>query len=143
MSFNDLAVWLLLILGSACDIVRKKIPVLLLAGGVAAAAAAGAMAAWKDGTGNIIWGYGLMPGAGMILLAFATREKIGYGDGAFLILLGLLEGGRVMMDLLLALFLAAVFGIFLLILKRATVRTQIPFVPFLLAAHFLQSVIAG
>lgn len=142
MSFNDLAVWLLLILGSACDIVRKKIPVLLLAGG-AVAAAAGTMAVWKDGTGNITWGYGIVPGVGMILIAFATREKIGYGDGALLILLGLLEGERVMIELLLALFLAAVFGIFLLVLRRATVRTQIPFVPFLLAAHILQSVAAG
>lgn len=142
-NINHLTVWILLMLGSVCDVAWKKIPVLLLAAGGAVGAAAGIAELWGGGTGNPGWIFGCLPGAGMLLLAFATREKVGYGDGILLIILGMLEGWNLIADLLAALLLAAVFGSVLLVLRRATVRTRIPFVPFLLAAHILQRAFAG
>lgn len=142
-NINALTVWILLILGSVCDMARKKIPVLLLAAGGAAGVMAGIAGSWNGEAGIAGWISGCLPGACMVLLAFATREKIGYGDGILLMALGMLEGWSVLADLLAALFLAAVFGSALLVLRRGTLRTRIPFVPFLLAAHVLQRAIMG
>lgn len=135
--------WILLLLGSVWDVRRKKIPVLLLAVGGAVGVMTGIAGIWSGQAQNAAWIFGCLPGAGMVLLAFATREKIGYGDGILLIILGMLEGWNVMTDLLSALFLAAVFGIVLLALRRANAQTRIPFVPFLLAAHIFWQAAAG
>lgn len=75
---------------------------------------------------------GLIPGITVLLLARATREQVGSGDGWELVIMGGLLGWT---DCLLGLGIA-LFGIFtvsiiLLALRRVRGNTRIPFVPFL------------
>ena len=76
---------------------------------------------------------GALSGVVVLLLAYATGEKIGYGDGFVLIASGVLLGLRMnLLMLLFGLFLAALNSIWILIRKKGNRKTQIPFVPFLL-----------
>lgn len=129
---TSVSVLLLLAVASIGDMKKQKIPLWLLVAGTVVGGAlgcAGGRTAWE-------WGCSVLPGAGMILLAFVTGEKVGYGDGFFLIVLGMLEGaGKCLADLGAGLFLASVVSLVLLVGKRVNGRTRLPFVPFLLSAH--------
>lgn len=113
---------------SYIDIKEKKIPmkwfvVLLGIAGIAAIFSNEAM--WPD----IAWG--ILPGAGLIMLAWLTRQ-IGYGDGLALVAVGLLWGladciGMLAIGLLLCLFAA----IILLIIHKVTRKSKLPFLPFM------------
>lgn len=78
----------------------------------------------------------LLPGVFLILLAFLTREKIGYGDGIFLLILGAMvsDGGTMLLLLFLSLVLTAGYAAVLLARKKAGRNTKIPYLPFVLAA---------
>ena len=83
---------------------------------------------------------GLLPGFGLLLLAFATKKGIGIGDGLMLMVLGLFEGGALAWKVLLwGLFLQSIFAIILLVLRKAGRNTKIPFIPFLLAGRVVIS----
>lgn len=74
----------------------------------------------------------LLPGGATLLLAYASREQIGYGDGLLLLMIGGYAGvGDTMKILMVA--LAGTFGVSVLLLmcKKATGSSRIPFVPFL------------
>ena len=72
----------------------------------------------------------LLPGGLLLLLAFLTREGIGYGDGAAVAVLGLWTNGRfAMMTAAAGIMLAGGYGVFCLLKKR---KELIPFLPFLL-----------
>lgn len=72
----------------------------------------------------------LLPGFALLLLAFLTREGIGYGDGAAVAALGLWTGGYfAMMATAVGITLAGFYGVFCLIKKK---KEFIPFMPFLL-----------
>ena len=134
MRAENFAAWILLIAGSVFDSLTKKIPLLLLAAGSIVGIFVGSRASLMD------WVYCVLPGIGMLCLSFVTREKIGYGDGAFLCMLGLLiGGGKCITVLMLGLFLGSLAGIVLLLFKKGTVQTKIPFVPFLLFGYIIQS----
>ncbi len=76
-------------------------------------------------------------------LAFGSKEKwMGMGDAylAFLIGLGLgLE--RVLVALMIAFLLGSVFGITLVLLKKKTLKSQVPFGPFLVAGAALATLV--
>ncbi len=134
---REVGMWALLTLASIYDISRKKIPVLLLTLG----AIGGILLLLLQKVEMAEWALCMLPGLGILFAGFITKQKIGYGDGALILALGLMEGGRrCTMGLLLALFLSSLVGITLLILKRANLKTQIPFAPFLLLAHVLLKV---
>lgn len=72
----------------------------------------------------------LLPGGLLLLLAFFTRESIGYGDGTAVAVLGLWTGGWfAMMATAVGIMLAGIYGIFCLFKKK---KEMIPFLPFLL-----------
>ncbi len=75
---------------------------------------------------------GMLPGMMLILLAKATGEKIGYGDGAVVILLGLFCGMIFTVFTVGVAFLIS--GIYALILLGKGRKDTMPFLPFLLAA---------
>lgn len=75
----------------------------------------------------------LMPGTGFFLLSFLTREKVGYGDGWVLLMIGLFSGFfRCFLILLVGLLLESMAAVILLSLKKIQRDKEIPFSPFLL-----------
>lgn len=78
----------------------------------------------------------MLPGA--VLSAMALTKKVGYGDGAVVLLLGLMErDDRFVGVLLCSMVLMSVVSVFLLILRKAGKDTRLPYLPFLLAAWLL------
>ncbi len=81
-------------------------------------------------------GYGLiwntLPAIFITLLAFLTRDQIGYGDGAVLLVVGICIG---VMDtiaiLFIAFFLCSLWGVVRIALKKGTIKSKYAFVPFL------------
>lgn len=122
------------ILCSWCDIKTRKLP----AGLILLFAAAGIFV-------NIFWPMpyrmwigGFLLGGGILLLGKLTGEQIGYGDGLILIVGAFFLTGKEMAVMFLtALFLCAVFAVFLFLAGRARRRMRLPFVPFLAAAFLL------
>lgn len=78
----------------------------------------------------------LIPGIICLILAKASREKIGYGDGAVLLAMGCNLGAD---DMLLCCFLAIIFAgsvaLFLISICRKKRDYEIPFVPFLMLGY--------
>lgn len=73
----------------------------------------------------------ILPGVVLLVMAFFSRENIGYGDGVAVLVLGLWTGGIFcMLTVGIGIFLAGFYAIFVLIFKKS--QKQIPFVPFLL-----------
>ncbi len=81
---------------------------------------------------------GVLIGVVLLILAKVTGEKIGYGDGWVLAVSGLYLGFRGNMYLLLlSLFGASIVSISLLLFKKATRKTELPFVSFMLPSYLL------
>lgn len=80
----------------------------------------------------------VIPGVLFLIYARLTKEKVGYGDGIMLLILGgCLSGWNLWMVWIWASFLSMLWAGLLLIRKKAARNTQIPFVPFLWTAHVL------
>lgn len=81
---------------------------------------------------------GFLIGAVLLLIAKITREKIGYGDGWIFAVSGIYLGFYDNLGLfLITLLLSAGTSVVLLVLKKVTVKTELPFVSFVLPAYFL------
>ena len=81
---------------------------------------------------------GCLPGLVSLLLSLATGEKIGRGDGFLLLALGIGFGWEgTLLFFMSALLLAAALGILFLALKKATRKTELPFLPFLFWGYAL------
>ncbi len=76
-------------------------------------------------------GKGMIPGLLLLVLSFATQEKIGYGDGLAVLVTGLWCGGAFVFSACqIAFFFSGIYVCLLLLCKKG--RT-IAFLPFLLA----------
>lgn len=74
----------------------------------------------------------MLPGALLLFLAKATKEKIGYGDGAAALVLGFFTGGLFCMEAVcLGFVLAGGYSVYCFVRKG---EKKVPFIPFLLAA---------
>lgn len=81
---------------------------------------------------------GLIPGSIILLLAWATKESIGYGDGWVLVVLGLFCGTAKTMAILgLALLFAALLAMVLLVSGRVGRKTELPFLPCLCSGYMV------
>lgn len=90
------------------------------------------------------WILAAMPGMVLLMLAWVTRENIGYGDGVSVLLLGGITGLRnCIAALCLSMLLLSLAGIVLLVLKRADRKTRIPYLPFLFAAEGILTAICA
>lgn len=75
----------------------------------------------------------LLPGMGFFLLSFLTGEKVGYGDGWVLLMIGLFLGVyRCFLILLVGLLAESSLAIVLLVFGKIKRDREIPFLPFLL-----------
>lgn len=78
---------------------------------------------------------GVLPGAGMFLVAWLTK-KMGYADGIVLLQLGIALGYRQCLILLVfSMLLTAMISVGLLAFRKAGRETQIPYLPFLFWAY--------
>jgi len=74
----------------------------------------------------------LVPGIGMYLIAFFSKERIGKGDALSLMFIGAVSGSETaMLSLFVSLTIAAVLSGILLMLKKVGKDTKLPFLPFL------------
>lgn len=89
---------------------------------------------WKDSNTDLL--FAIMPGAFLLLLAWVTKESIGYGDGVSILLLGGMAGFRnCVWVLCFSLILLSVAGLILLVIRRVNRKTKIPYLPFLFVAE--------
>ncbi len=87
---------------------------------------------WKNLAG------GILIGAGLWLLAWATRKKIGYGDAYVVAVIGVYLGWKEGLCLLLiSLMLTSAFAIILLIAQKVKKKSELPFVPFLFGGFIM------
>ncbi len=84
-------------------------------------------------TGTFLWEEiigSLLPGSMLLMLAFLTKESIGYGDGMAVLALGSWVGGWLAMAAVcFGVMLSGFFGMICLLRKQ---KEPIPFIPFLL-----------
>lgn len=128
-----LLVWLVIL--SYIDIRTRELPVklLLLSGmsGVLYQVFWG-MEDW------IIFAAGIGTGVVFLLISKITKEKIGYGDSAVILILGIWSGGRSLIGILgISFFLLEVFAVIVLCKKKMSSKYEAPFVPFLTGGYVL------
>lgn len=119
----------LLFLGglSVGDIREKKIPiwtVFLFALSAILFQVIGKEFSWNE-TGKC-----LLPGSILLMLAFLTRESIGYGDGATVLVLGLWTDIWFTLTVVyIGILLSGIWGVICILRKK---KEPMPFIPFLL-----------
>lgn len=83
--------------------------------------------------------HNILPGLIAFLLAFLTKEQIGYGDAACLVVLGMLVSADGLFGAVIAgLILLSICSMILLAGKKADRKTTLPFLPFLSAGMLWQ-----
>ena len=79
---------------------------------------------------------GILPGMFLLASAYATRQAIGYGDGLAVCVCGLYLGmGQTFAMLFYALLFCSVVSAVMLVCKKRTYKTGVPFVPYLIAGY--------
>lgn len=85
--------------------------------------------------------YNMLPGIAALLLAFLTKEQIGYGDGICLIIVGNVIHCNVLAGaVMIGLILLCGCSLILLIGKKVKWKTTLPFLPFLTIGILMQIV---
>ena len=81
---------------------------------------------------------GMLPGCVGLLLAFITREQIGYGDGIVILLAGLFLSAKAVITIVFFAFIfVTILSILLLITHHAGRKSKIPLIPFLLVGQIV------
>ena len=125
--FGILSVW---------DVRHREVPVYLLLAGLLA----GLICGICGGGGWLVF-MGVIPGLLLIFMGFLTKDKVGYGDGIMVIILGLVLGWPdSFVVYMLAQFGVLLFAVGLMVVKRAPRDAQIPFAPFLAAGVFIMGI---
>ncbi|MCL2253027.1 MAG: hypothetical protein FWC09_01160 [Lachnospiraceae bacterium] len=132
---NDAIILFFLAMFAFFDIKSKKIPLcLIMIFGIVAVLVS------VLGSDFDKWAFlaKMMPGVFLLLISFISNQAIGYGDGLIVLLIGLLTPLHINISLILAAFLlSALASIIVLVLKKGTKNSKLPFVPFLLSAWVL------
>lgn len=78
----------------------------------------------------------LLPGCFLLLTAFFTGQKVGYGDGLMVLVVGVFTNVTYcILSLMFGLCVSCLFAMFYLVLKKVKMKDQIPFLPFLLIGY--------
>lgn len=128
-----------LIPGTIFDIRSRRIPVVLFAASGLMGAAVFAVSMLKGHADVMDELYGLMLGAVFIGLSRISGEKIGMGDALAVLLCGIYMGGYdAAFAVLTAMLLISAASLMLLMTKKGSKDTALPFMPFLLISCILQ-----
>lgn len=127
---------LLLFISAAAfmDNCTKKIPLMFLAAGFGAGVLLQILFPGKNAVDLL---GGCMVGAALVLLAWVTRQQIGYGDGLLFAVTGIFLGFFENLLLLVASLFPAAFFAGVLFLKKKKKGYRFPFVPFVLIGYVL------
>ncbi len=121
---------------SVWDVREKELPVKILVMGMISSLIYGMWKHW-----DIELFLGCIPGVLLIFMGFLTREKVGYGDGIVVLILGMvLEWPESVLIYVMAQFGVLLFAVILLWYRKAPWEAKIPFVPFLTAALIIYKV---
>lgn len=93
---------------------------------------------WQIYFGTMTWefAFSLVPGILCLLAAWATKERVGYGDGYLLIATGCYLGWEDMLLLcMMAVISAGIWALILCVLFHKGKDYEIPFVPFMLIGY--------
>ncbi|MBO4421423.1 MAG: prepilin peptidase [Lachnospiraceae bacterium] len=119
------------------DLLKKSVPVALLAAGVLFIPA-GLLTEGAESISvadNIL---GLIPGAMLLVISFVSRGQIGVGDGGLVMMLGASLGIETVIRILTAaLLLITVFSGIMLVMRKLKRKSTLPFIPFLFAGYIL------
>ncbi len=128
----NLTALLFLIFCTVYDVRTKQIPLsILLVFGVIIAGLV-----WINGTliQQMVW-LKLLPGVVFLLIAFITKQAVGYGDGIVILLMGVLLGVRQCISMVfIGLIFCSVISLLILVFGKGSKQTKLPFMPFLLTA---------
>lgn len=126
---------LMLIYESVVDIKKKYIHIWPVAvAGIMGAALNVGMYGVK--ASDIIGGAAV--GGILLLMAFVSRQQIGFGDAAVFLTLGLCLGPvRALWVLWLSMLAAGIVGIVGILRKKHGWRSQLPYIPFVTACYFV------
>lgn len=117
------------------DCRTRKIPCWLLGTGLVLAVCC---CLSEVAAGGLGWGdflSGLIPGAVMLLYSRMTEDKMGTADGLMALPVGLLHQWQLCAaEIFTACLLTFAVAVYLLVSRKGTRSTQIPFAPFFLAA---------
>jgi len=133
------AVVLMLALETVADIRSRKVSVIRLAIFTILGIVLNIVKAYQP-----VWSMigGMAIGLLVILFAKISGEGIGYGDGVLFIASGAFLGLNDNLRLLFfSLIFAAVTGGICLLMRRKTIKSEIPFIPFVLGAYLVTSIV--
>lgn len=128
----EITVFLLLAVCAVVDGIKKEIPLAVVWCGILLAVILHIKGSLGEGT----WAAALLsvlPGAVFWTISLITGEKVGYGDGWMLVMIGLFTGlRRCFLILFTGLMLESAVVLFLLAVKKISTDKAVPFAPFLL-----------
>lgn len=82
----------------------------------------------------------ISPGMFLLLLGLSSRQAIGYGDGVATIIIGICVGLNRCFIICLIAFLIASMASCIKLLKHHSIKSTLPFIPFLLIAFVLNNI---
>lgn len=124
-----------LALHAVCDILTKKIP---LVGTILLGVAGIAIQIIRHEFYSEAF-LALIPGVICLLLAWLSREQVGYGDGALILAIGCyLDWGSMLGLCMLALSLAGLYALILVVVLKKGKNYEIPFAPFLFVGFCIE-----
>lgn len=128
----ELVLFLFLSVCAVFDGILKEVPLAVVWLGILTAL----LLRLEGAMGEVSWlaaGLSLIPGIMFWMLGFISKEKVGYGDGWVLLMIGLFLGARRCFLILLTGLAAESFLVLVLLAFRKIHRDrEVPFVPFLL-----------
>ena len=119
------------------DMATQRIPLIILG----FMAAVGGYIVCRDEKELQLLLFAIIPGIVLLLIAFLTKQQIGYGDAVVIMLMGLFVNVDVICSaLIMALMIAGIFAVIMVAMKKADRKKQIAFTPFLLLGYGLMGV---
>lgn len=86
----------------------------------------------------------VIPGFLMIAAAFVSKERVGYGDGVVIFIVGILCGLNMTLGICgFAFFILSIYSFVMIILKKKKWNDEIPFLPFLMIGNILFMISGG
>lgn len=114
------------------DAMKKEVPLAVVWAGMITAVLLHVAGLMEKGNWFTL-GISLLPGAMFWGISFMTREKVGYGDGWVLVMIGLFAGfSKCLQILLIGLVIESMVLLVLLAFHKVQKDGEVPFVPFLL-----------